>query len=102
MPEVEFNPLDFEELQKSEWSEEFETLMRNRLLMGAFRYGRLHDPDKPNYNRMKGIISHLVQYEHTHNKEHLVDIANIALCEFAEGSGWFLSIDDGQHVPQDF
>ena len=30
-----------ESLRSSEWSREFEELMRNRLLMGAFRYGLL-------------------------------------------------------------
>lgn len=43
IPNVRPKPLTLEELRESEWSEEFEKFMRNRLIMGAIRYGRLSD-----------------------------------------------------------
>lgn len=46
----------FNLLEKSEWSSEFEQLMRNRLIMGALRYGLLNDiANKPTYDRMASI-----------------------------------------------
>ena len=50
-----------DELKKSEWSEEFETYMRNRLIMGAIRYGRIGDKNKPQYDRVKSMIKRLNQ-----------------------------------------
>lgn len=66
--------------------QQFETLMRNRLIMGALRYGRLHAPGKGTYNRPGGIVKRLQQYQETGNLECLVDIANLALLEFEEGT----------------
>lgn len=90
-----------DKLKVTEWSPEFEQLMRNRLLIGAYRYGRLGDLNKPQYDRIKGIQMHLTLYQESGNTEHLVDIANIALCEFVEGDHpkkHFRSVDDGEHV----
>lgn len=73
-----------EDLQQSEWSPEFERLMRNRLVMGAFRYGLLAD------KRVKGKKWDLIEpirakvelYEQTGNTEYLVDAANYCLLAF--------------------
>jgi hypothetical protein len=89
-----------EELKKTEWSLTFERLMKNRLVMGAFRYGRLHAKDKPKYNRVQKIKDKIILYEETGNLECLVDIANIALMEFEEGehpNKHFKSTDDKDH-----
>jgi len=89
------------ELKASEWSPEFEQRMRDNLIMGAFRYGRLCELGKPQYDRVKGMQMHLTMYQEDGNTEHLVDIANIALCEFVEGDHpkkHFRAIDDGEHV----
>lgn len=91
-------PMNTEDLRKSEWSEEFETLMRNRLVMGAFRYGKIGDKNKPVYDRIESIERRARKYRETGNKEFLVDIANLCLLEFVEGEGHFESIDDGEHV----
>lgn len=77
--------LDFEKLKQSEWSPQFEELMRNRLLMGALRYGLMHSKGKPDYDRLAGARKRLQQYEETGNLECLVDVANMALLEFEEG-----------------
>jgi hypothetical protein len=88
-------------LADTEWSPEFETLMRNRLVMGAFRYGLLKAPGKPQWNRTKSIARRLAAYDQDGNREHLVDVANMALLEFEEGPHRHRPIhaqDDGEHA----
>lgn len=74
-------PLNVEELRKTEWNTEFEEKMRNRLILGAFRYGLLNRQslkfNVPDYIRVK-----LKRYEETGNLEALVDVANLALVEY--------------------
>ena len=92
---------DYEAMKKSEWSTEFEQLMRNRLIMGAMRYGKLNSPNKPIYDRVASAIKRLNKYIETGNLEFLVDVANICLIEFVEGTHLkkhFNSIDDGEHI----
>ena len=91
----------YEELKKTEWSEEFERLMRNRLIIGALRYGRLGATNKPQYDRINSMIKRLTKYQETGNKEFLVDVANICLLEFVEcnhPNQHFHAIDDGEHT----
>lgn len=91
----------FEELKDTEWSIEFEKLMRHRLVMGALRYGKIHQLGKPRYDRVESIFKRLIKYSNTGNTEFLVDIANLCLLEFEEGihsNKHFSSIDDGEHV----
>lgn len=93
--------IDLEGLRKSEWSHMFEGLMRNRLVMGALRYGKLHAKDKPQYDRVKSMIKRLNKYNESGNMELLVDVANLCLLEFEEcnhPNKHFYSIDDGEHV----
>lgn len=81
------DPKSPEVIEATQWSPEFERLMRNRLMMGFFRFGGLY------VNRPKGITEFhikyiqdkLDQYEKTKNIEMLVDIANLALVEFVTG-----------------
>lgn len=94
-----------EALQQSEWSPEFEHLMRNRLVMGALRYGRMghgaHPVGKPVYDRAASIRRRLVLFERTGNGEHLVDIANEALLIFEERQHpqfHFAQEDGGYHT----
>lgn len=92
---------DLPVLQQTEWSPEFERLMRNRLIMGAFRYGRFKSPGKGLHAHMESIIRRAAKYENDGNLEHLVDIANLALVEFAEGrhpKRHFHSQDDVIHA----
>lgn len=90
---------DFATLQKTEWSPEFEQHMRNRLLMGALRYGLLADKKKnPNkWDLLKALRSKIKGYLKTHNKEYLVDAANYLLLEFECPSipnTFFKALDD--------
>jgi len=89
-----------DELRKSEWNSEFEELMRNRLLMGAFRYGLLRE-NKGKYDTIGSALHRLKKYQETGNVEFLIDVANICLIEFTSGkhpNKHFESIDDGHHV----
>lgn len=95
----EYTPMpSLESLRRSEWSPDFENLMRERLIQGAFRYGLLKASGKPDYDRTKSIEKRLALYRQDRNKEHLVDIANLCLCEFVEGDGYFKTIHDGEHT----
>lgn len=89
------------DLRRSEWSPEFERLMRNRLVLGALRYGRIHAVGKPTYDRAESIIRRARKYQETGNLELLVDVANLCLLEFEEGQHpqrHFAAEDDGEHV----
>lgn len=100
-PRTPKEELSFEDLRRTEWSAEFEELMRNRLVMGAFRYGKIGQPGKPTYNRVADAIRRLHRYEESGNKEFLVDVANLCLLEFVEchhPNAHFSSLDDGEHT----
>lgn len=75
--------------------------MRNRLIMGAIRYGLLKTSGKPQYDRVNSMRQRLDLYEASGNAEHLVDIANICLCEFEESTHpkfHFTAQDNTTHV----
>lgn len=93
-----------EELRETEWSPEFEKLMRNRLIMGSLRYGRMGHGSipkgKPRYDRVNSIIKRIKMFEETANAEFLVDCANFCLLLYEERDHpnfHFKSIDDGIH-----
>lgn len=96
------NRCNINSLYASEWSKEFERLMRNRLVLGALRYGKMyHFSRGKNLNRCKSIRKRLKQYEKTGNAENLVDIANEALLMFEEKTHpnhHFMTEDDGYHT----
>ena len=92
------------EIRVIQWCPEFETLMRNRLLFGFYRYGCL-DAQRKNggngYDNIGSAIERLKLYKETGNTEHLVDAANMCLVEFDVGSHpkkHFESADDDVHV----
>jgi len=94
---------DLEKLKISEWSKDFENLMRNRLLIGAFRYGRLRQENKPIYDRSNDIINRIKLYKEDGNLEHLVDCANLCMMEFEEGNHpkkHFKANDDSIHTEE--
>lgn len=88
-------------LRKSEWSVEFETYMRNRMVMGAFRYGPIADQDFGMYDLPAEIHKRVCRYERTRNLECLVDAANLCLIAFLHGQRigeTMQSEDDGEHA----
>ena len=89
------------DLRESEWSLEFEEFMRNRLLMGYYRYGPFATINRTTKQMLDSIIYRAEQYMKTGNDELLVDIANLSMKEFAVGNypnKHFQSEDDGKHV----
>ena len=51
-----------DDLARTEWSPGFEQLMRMGLLQGAFRYGRLNAPGKPQWDRVADAKHRLDMY----------------------------------------
>ena len=95
-------PPSLAELRKSEWSSRFEELMRNRLIMGSYRY-ELFDVKRKGlkYACAAEAIKRVVLFQETGNIEHLVDAANMCLLEFEfsnHPNKHFTSIDDGVHA----
>jgi len=77
---------DLTVLRETEWSEKFEQFMRNRLIMGSFRYGTLEEKKKIRYDYIGYIFTKLKSYKETGNLEALVDVANLCLLEFINPS----------------
>ena len=95
--------LNVKDLAQSEWSSEFEKLMRNRMIAGAFRYGKMNVKGKPQYARVESCLKRLKKFQETGNTEFLVDVANLCLIEFVEGihpKKHFRSVDDGEHTKE--
>ena len=89
------------DLRKSEWSTRFEQLMRNRLIMGYFRYGPFDIQNRTTTEMLDSIIRRVMEYKEKGNDELLVDIANLCMKEFTVGNHpnkHFEAVDDGQHV----
>jgi hypothetical protein len=87
-----------EVLRETEWSTEFERMMRDALIVGAFRYGRLGEEGKPDYDRLEAMERRVREYQRSGNIECLVDIANFALLEYCEGKHPNRHIDTGGRI----
>jgi hypothetical protein len=90
---------DLNKLRETEWSPEFERLMRNRLVMGALRYGLLADKKikGKKWDLLEPIGKKLALYEQTGNREYLVDSANYCLLAFEcdnHPNAHFKALDD--------
>ncbi len=91
----------YEEILKTEWNPLFEKLMRNRLVLGFFRYGEMHGTTKTTDDRIKYLAYKVSLYKDTGNLEHLVDLANVAMVEFSQGTHpnkHFGAEDDRAHI----
>lgn len=95
-------PVALADLRETEWSPKFERLMRNRLIMGSFRYQRFEVKRKSfDYDCAHEAVVRIERYKQDGNTEHLVDAANMLLLEFEFGRHprkHFASIDDGEHA----
>ena len=92
-----------DDLKRTEWSPRFEELMRNRLVMGAFRYGKLKGGGKVSYDQLSAMKKRLQDYEETGNTENLIDVANLALIEFELGNHpnkHWSPTDDSEHCKE--
>ena len=92
-------PLDV--LKQTEWCGEFEQLMRNRMIMGAFRYGRLADQNFEGYDLVGEIKKRITKFETDGNLEHFVDAGNIAMIAYYHGKSKgfkMIAQDDSEHA----
>ena len=92
-------PLRLTDLERTEWSQQFEQLIRNRLIMGCLRYGRFWGK-RPAYDYVADMARRLDLYRRTGNTELLVDIANESMLAFHHDTHphkHFRSADDGAH-----
>lgn len=90
-----------DEATSSQWCPEFEQLMRNRILVGAYRYGDMRDQNKGKFDQVGSAIKRLQRYKESGNAEHLVDAANLCLVEFRHPNHpdyHFEATDDGEHA----
>lgn len=88
------------EIERLQACPEFERYRKNRMLMGYFRYGSLQSQiGKAKYDNVGSIKKRLELYLSDSNREHLVDIANLAMIEFATHPDYpFVAADDGLHT----
>ena len=63
----------------------FFDFMYNRMLMGAYRYGLITDPDQPQFDNVGSIIERVQRYQKGGNLEHMVDVSNLAMVEYVRG-----------------
>ena len=91
--------LSLPEMVETEWDKTFETLMRNRMIMGALRYAPLASPCS--LDRVEEAMKRLVKFKETGNGEFLVDAANMCLAAFnrKQHKNFHMSSkDDGIHM----
>ena len=99
-----FEPLppapSLDEIAKIQSCPSFEQYRKNRMIMGYFRYGSLQSQiGKAKYDNVGSIAKRLSLYNRDHNREHLVDIANLAMIEFATHPNYpFAAADDTEHA----
>lgn len=72
-----------DDILKTEYSNEFDDLRKNRMATSYFKYGAIKD----NYgqrlvNAIDNLEIRLERYRETGNTEYLVDVANFAMIEF--------------------
>ena len=89
-----------EQLQTTQMSAEFVSLMENRTVVGFFRYGGVRDGKHTQWDRMGRVERLVKEYKETKNKECLVDIANLSMLEFVEGDGVWNPKDDEDHADE--
>ena len=89
-----------EEIARMQSCPRFEQYRKNRMIMGYFRYGSLQSQiGRAKYDNVGSIEKRLSIYKSDHNREHLVDIANLAMIEFATHPDYpFNPSDDGVHA----
>ena len=81
------------------WMDKWFQYMRNRILMGRFRYGPFSN--KVKYDYISAIKKKIELYEKSGNLENLVDAANYCLLELKKPTRegvYFEAQDDSEHA----
>lgn len=93
-----------DEMEALQWGEEWQYilfLMKNRMIMGGYRYGPTPLQKPREFDNIVDIKRRLDLYEIDGNMEHLVDAANITIIECLKKSHpnfHFNPTDDGVHA----
>lgn len=80
--------VDIQEILKTEYSDKFDEIRKNMMVMSYFKYGPLKD-NYGTYKCMHAIENlkiRLQKYLDTGNTEYLADVANFAMLEFMNPS----------------
>lgn len=89
-----------EEILKTEFSEQFVELMKNRMIMSWYKYGPLkQNAGDKLVNEIESLKLRIKKYEQTGNTEYLVDVANFAMIEFmfpSHDKGHFRATDSAE------
>lgn len=85
-----------EEILKRDFSEAFITKMKNAIETSHYKYGWANKTYPELAQAHKCIEQRLNMYRKTHNKEHLIDVANFAMLEFL-----YPSYQDAKYQPTD-
>ena len=90
-----------EEILKMDYSEEFDTLRKNRMVVSHHKYGRCKDTYPELAQAYKCIEQRLQLYLETGNTEYLVDVANFAMIEFMHPAvpGAYFKAEDSDKSP---
>lgn len=72
-----------EQIGEDRLNQEFIQLMKNRLMIGHFRYG-LKVEQGARYDTVQALQARLKLYVETGNTEYLVDLANFCMLEFQD------------------
>lgn len=89
---------DINEILKTEYSERFDKIRKDMMVMSFYKYGSLKD-NYDNYKCMDAlgnIEKRLQRYKETGNTEFLADVANFAMIEFM-----YPSIEGAKYQPTD-
>jgi hypothetical protein len=82
--------------------EQFTKLCRNRMTQGYYRYHHDLNSNEPGqFDAVNSAIERLRKYQRTGNQEHLVDVANLMMLEFAlptHPRPYFESLHDEGHT----
>lgn len=89
---------DIQQILKTEYSEKFDEIRKNMMVMSYYKYGPMRD----NYEQCKcmdalgNIEKRIEKYKETGNTEFLADVANFAMIEFM-----YPSIAGAKYIPTD-
>jgi hypothetical protein len=92
--------MDKNTILKTEYSENFDNLRKDRMMVSYYKYGPLQENYKNNYIKaIESLEKRLRMYKNTGNTEFLCDIANFAMIEFMcpqHPLAHFKELDDGE------
>lgn len=85
-----------EEILKRDFSNAFIEKMKNAIEMSHYKYGWANKTYPELAQAYKCAKERLAEYEKTHNKEYLVDVANFVMIEFL-----YPAFSDAKYTPTD-